>query len=103
MARWSGKVGFAIPIETVPGVTEETFVERTYYGDLDRNMRTLQGNGVNDDINISNEISIVADPYAKENFHYIRYVIFMGTKWKVNSITVRYPRLVMSLGGVYNA
>ena len=67
------------------------------------NLRSLENSGdVNDNINISNRISIVADPYAIQNFHTMRYATFMGTKWKVKSVNVNYPRLILSLGGVWN-
>lgn len=103
MAKWFGKIGYAETVETVPGVWKEQITEREYYGDLIRNGRRLQSaNQVNDNIEISNEISIVADPYANENFHSMRYVEFMGTKWKITSVDVQYPRLTLSLGGVYN-
>lgn len=103
MAKWHGKVGFIVMDEIRPGVHKETPVEREYYGDLNRNSRRLQtSDGLNDNVTISNEISIVADPYAKENFHAIRYAEFMGTKWKVSNIEVQFPRLIMTLGGLYN-
>lgn len=103
MARWAGKVGFETSVETEPGIWEEQINERKYYGDLNRNARRLESSGsINDNVNISNEISFLADPYAKENFHAIRYVEFMGTKWKVSNIDVQFPRLILSLGGIYN-
>ena len=103
MAKFYGKIGYASTVETKPGVYEEQIVERSYYGDLIRNTRRLQSaDQVNDDINISNEISIVADPYATNNFHTMRYAIFMGTKWKISNVEVSYPRLILTLGGVYN-
>lgn len=103
MAKFYGKIGYANTVETKPGVYEEQIVERSYYGDLIRNTRRLQSaDQVNDDINISNEISIVADPYATNNFHTMRYAVFMGTKWKVSNVEVSYPRLILTLGGVYN-
>ena len=103
MAKFYGKIGYANTVETKPGVYEEQIVERSYYGDLIRNTRRLQSvDQVNDDINISNEISIVADPYATNNFHTMRYAIFMGTKWKISNVEVSYPRLILTLGGVYN-
>ena len=104
MAKYCGKIGFATTVESVPGNWTEQITERTYYGDLIRNSRKLQSSGnKNDNIVISNEISIVADPFVKENFHAIRYADYMGTKWKVSSVDVQYPRLVLSLGEVYNA
>lgn len=103
MAKFCGVVGFGISGETVPGVWTDTIVEHTYYGDLIRNSRRLVESGnVNDNITIDNRISIIADPYACENFHAIRYVSFMGTLWKVVSVEVEYPRLLLTLGGEYN-
>lgn len=103
MAKWFGKIGFAEVVETKPSVWEEKITERQYYGDLIRNTRRLQSSDkVNDDVNIANEISIVADPYANENIHAMRYAEFMGTKWKINTVEVSYPRLILELGGVYN-
>lgn len=103
MAKFYGKIGYANTVETKPGVYEEQIVERSYYGDLIRNTRRLQSaDQVNDNINISNEISIVADPYVTNNFHTMRYAVFMGTKWKISNVEVSYPRLILTLGGVYN-
>ena len=103
MAKFYGKIGYANTVEAKPGVYEEQIVERSYCGDLIRNTRRLQSaDQVNDDINISNEISIVADPYATNNFHTMRYAVFMGTKWKISNVEVSYPRLILTLGGVYN-
>lgn len=103
MARFYGTVGFAVEAEGKRGVHIEEIVEHEYYGDLMRDTRNLQtASKLNDDITISNQISIVADPFAVENFHAIRYVKYMGTAWKVSSVEVQYPRLILSVGGVYN-
>lgn len=103
MAKFYGKIGFADTVEPSPGVWTEKIVERNYFGDIIRNTRRLQSSDqLNDDINISNEISIVADPYANQNFHSMRYVKFMGAKWKITNVEVRYPRLILTVGGVYN-
>lgn len=104
MAKFAGKIGFAIIKETKPGVWTERMVEHRYYGDLTRNSRRLQSSGyLNDNVTISNQISIVADPFAKENFHAMRYVELYGAKWKITSVEVQYPRLILELGDVYNA
>ena len=105
MAKWFGKIGFNVGTqETGPSGYTEDIQERQYYGDVIRNSRRLQTTDkVNDDLEISNELSIVADPYAMENFHMMRYAEFMGAKWKIESVEVQYPRLVLTLGGVYNA
>lgn len=103
MPKWYGKIGYGVTEETSPGVWTEEIVERQYYGDIIRNLRRLEtSDQVNDNVSVSNEISIVSDPYAFENFHSIRWVEFMGSKWKVTSVEVQYPRLLLSLGSVYN-
>ena len=103
MAKWFGKIGYVVTEETEPGVWEETVTEREYFGDITRNFRRLEnGTSVNDNITVANEISIVADPYAVQNFHSMRYITFMGTKWKISTVEVVYPRLRLTLGGVYN-
>lgn len=102
MAKFYGTVGFVKTVESAPGVWTEQIVERKYYGNVISRTRSLQSNGVNDNINISDEISIVADPFANENYFAIRFVEYMGAKWKVQSISVQFPRLNLSLGGMYN-
>lgn len=103
MAKFYGKVGYGISKETAPGVWVDEIVERPYYGELVRNTRKMQmSDKVIDDINIANEISILADPFARDNFQYMRYVEFIGVKWKVTTIDVQFPRLILSIGGLYN-
>ena len=103
MAKFYGAIGYAKTVETMPGVWTEQITERDYYGDVIRNSRRLQSSDkVNDDINISNQISIVADPYAINNFHSMRYAEFMGAKWKISDVEVQHPRLLLTLGGLYN-
>ena len=103
MAKFYGEIGYVESTETEPGIWVENIVKRNYYGDLIRNTRSLVSSGnVNDNINISNEISILADPYANEHFHSMRYVEFMGAKWKITNVEVKYPRLILTIGGLYN-
>lgn len=103
MAKWYGVIGYADNAEVEPGVWEDGITERPYYGDVIRNNRKLQNSGgINDDINISNQISILADPYANQNIYKMRYVEFNGTMWKITDVDVQYPRLVLSIGGVWN-
>lgn len=103
MAKFYGPIGYAQQVETKPGVWEEQIVEKFYRGDMLRNTRRLQSTDkVNDDINVGNEISIVADPFANGNFHSMRYVGFLGARWKVTNVEVQYPRLILTLGGLYN-
>ena len=103
MAKFYGTIGYAKTVETMPGVWTEQITERDYYGDVIRNSRRLQSSDkVNDDISISNQISIVADPYAINNFHSMRYAEFMGAKWKISDVEGQYPRLLLTLGGLYS-
>jgi len=103
MAKWYGIVGYGADVEVRPAVWKTVITEKKYSGDLIQNNRLLQtSDKVNDDINISNKISIIADPFAYENASSIRFVEFMGAMWKVNTIDVQYPRLILSVGGVYN-
>jgi len=104
MAKYYGLIGYETTEETAPGVYEETIRERSYYGDVVTNFRGLQtlSTQLNDDVTINNQISIVADPFAYENFHAIRYATFMGSKWKISGIEVQYPRLILTLRGLYN-
>lgn len=104
MAKYYGTVGYIEFNTERPGISEEVFVEKKYFGDILQNNRRLQSSNesINDDIVVSNRISIISDPYASKNFHNIRWVTFMGTKWKVTSVEVSFPRLILSLGGVYN-
>ena len=101
--KFCGKVGYAITEETSPGVWEPTIVERKYYGDVVKNRSSWQqGESINDDINLTPDISIIADGFAYQNFSYIRYVEFMGAKWKVTSVSPERPRITLTLGGLYN-
>ena len=103
MGKWFGKIGYAENKRVKPGVYEESIIEKEYYGDVGRNARRLESSGnVNDNINIANEISIVADPYARDNIYAMRYIEFMGAKWKITNVEVQYPRLILTVGGVYN-
>ena len=104
MSKFYGKVGYAQTVETIPGVWEEQITDRLYSGELRRNSSrwSNSSDSTNDDLNISNTIRIVADPFAYQNFHSIKYVEFMGVKWKVTNVEVDHPGLILTLGGVYN-
>lgn len=103
MGKYSGKVGFVITEETSPGIWKETNTERNYYGDIIRNSRRWSSTeNLNDNLTINVQISIVADRFAYENIGAIRYIWYLGVKWKVDSVDIQYPRLSLSLGGEYN-
>lgn len=103
MAKFYGAVGYVVDTKSGLDIHSNKPVERMYRGDLESNNRRLEkGEGVNDDVTISNKIRITADPYAYSHIHELRYVKWMGVAWKVTNVDVQYPRLVLTLGGVYN-
>ncbi len=103
MARYNGMVGYAQEVEIRPGVWKNIITERPYFGDVNRNIsRSQNSDKLNEDITIANEISIVADPFAYDNFYAIKYAVLMGTRWDVTSVEVQRPRLILQLGGKYN-
>lgn len=105
MPKFCGTIGFSTSVEEPEGsgIYKNKFVTKKYLGDILKNTKRAEtGEGVNDNVVLSNQISIISDPYARENFSMIAYVTFMGTRWKVTSVEVRYPRLILTLGGVYN-
>lgn len=103
MAKFFGELGYGDSVETAPGVWEDSIVEYPYYGDVIRNSRRLSDTQVvNDDITVGNSISIMADEYANEHFHRIRYAKWENVLWVVTTVEVRRPRLILELGGVYN-
>lgn len=104
MAKFYGVIGYATTEETKPDVWVETITERPYYGDIIRESRRVENSqdSVNDGVSLNNEVSIVADLYAQENINEMRYVKIRGTAWKITSVEVQYPRLNISIGGIYN-
>lgn len=104
MARFYGKIGFADPVDSTGlGDYVDEITERPYFGDITRMSSSLTENGnLNKDIRSGNLISVIADPYVEEHFHEIRYVIWSGTRWTPQDVTVQRPRLIIRLGGVYN-
>jgi hypothetical protein len=105
MARFYGEVGYGDTVESPAGsgVWIDDITEVSYFGDVIRNTRKLDnGEKLNDDISVSNSISIVADDRAINHFFKIKYVRWAGVLWTVTNVEVKSPRLVLSLGKVYN-
>lgn len=103
--RFYGEVGYGDSTENPSnsGVWVDTITEVPYYGDIIRDTRKLEpGESINDNITVNNSISIVADDYAIEHFYKIKYVRWSGVLWSVTNVEVKSPRLIMSLGSVYN-
>lgn len=103
MAKYFGTIGFVETEETTPGVWEPKVTKRKYYGNVvDQSRRRDTPSNINDDLTINVQISIVADPYALNHFYSMEFIEFSGSYWKVVNITPQYPRLILTLGGVYN-
>ena len=102
--KYSGNIGYVETVETSPGVWNEVVTERHYKGDVLKNSRRWEANtnSTIGDINITNTISIISDSYAASHFQFMKYVEWMGTKWKITNVDVNYPRYTLSLGGIYN-
>ncbi len=103
MDRFCGIIGYAITEETSKGVWKTNIVEKAVFGDIIKNSKRYENsNNVNSDINISNQFSVMVDPYAMENIHLMKYLEYLGAKWKITSVEVQYPRILLTVGGVYN-
>jgi hypothetical protein len=103
MAKFHGIIGYIVQVETAPGVWTDQTTERTYRGDILSNVnRWKDGENLNPNVTIDNKLSILSDPYAYKNLSQIRYVNWMGTNWTVTKIEVQRPRLILTVGGVYN-
>ena len=104
MAKFFGQIGYAIPTKTRPGVFEDQIEERDYFGDVIRNNSrwSASPDSTNDDITLNSQFSIVADPFAQYNFSSMKYVKYLDSYWKVTSVEPQFPRIVVSVGGVYN-
>lgn len=106
MARFHGVVGYAEAKENPSGsgIWVDEITEFPYSGNIIRNTRNLEGGDdrLNENIRVANSISILADQYAVEHFFAIKYVGWAGTLWTVTQVEVKRPRLVLTLGSVYN-
>lgn len=104
-SRWSGRIGFVYTEETPEGSGKwkQRIEIKPFHGDVNRSIRRWQtAEKVNDDISLNNEISVTMTPYLEKNFYAVRFISFMGTWWKVNTVTMDYPRFTLEIGGVYN-
>ena len=106
MAKFYGTIGYAETYEGIgdeEGIRKDRNIERPYYGDATRNTRRWEnGSDIHDNLQINNQISIVADAYAWEHFFAMKYIRWMGTLWKVTNVEVQRPRLLITIGDVWN-
>lgn len=99
--NWYGEIAFNNQVETEPGIYENKPVKRYYYGDLTRDSKRDQLQGINPDIVLVNQLTIVADPYLQNSFHDILYVTLNKTKWRVSSVEETYPTITLHFGQLY--
>ena len=103
MARFYGVIGFADTTETAPGVWMPNITKRNYSGDVLKNTKKWQsGESLNDNLTVNNIFSIMADSYAYEHLFAMRFIEWMGASWKITNVEVQRPRLILTIGGVYN-
>ena len=103
LAKFYGAIGYALLEESSPGVWIDTIVEKNYRGDIILDQRRFQSSeNLNDNINIDNSISILADAYAYENLGFMKYIVWNNVAWKIQSFSINRPRIVLQIGGVYN-
>jgi hypothetical protein len=102
--RFFGIVGYGKTGEAAEGVWVDNITERSYYGDVVKDTRRIAttGTDVNSDVTTGNSIEIIADPYALEHFHAIKYVEWSGALWSVTETEAKRPRIILRLGGVYD-
>ena len=103
MAKFSGVIGYALPVESTPGVWIDSIIEKNYRGDILTDQRQLQTTEqLNDDIRVENSISIIANAYAYDNIGIMKYVVWRNTAWRIQSFNIDRPRIIIKIGGIYN-
>lgn len=103
MAKFHGRVGYIQTKETSPGVYTPVVTERDCVGDILRNnQRWEKSENLNDNFTISNRFSILTDEYINQNIKNLKYIQWMGTKWTITSFEIERPRIILTVGGVYN-
>lgn len=103
MAKFKGAIGYAFQEETAPGVWEDKVIEKEYRGDVVLNQqRWQQSEQLNDNLNVDNSISIIADEFAYLKCGFMKYVVWHGAKWRIQSLSINRPRIVLQIGGLYN-
>ena len=104
MAKFSGLIGYVLQqVETAPGVWTDQLIEKNYRGDVVLDQRRWQSSDkLNDDLNLDNSISIIADKYANQNIGHMKYIVWDGVAWNIQSLSINRPRIIIQIGGVYN-
>lgn len=104
MAKWFGKIGYAVSVQTAPSVWKPQIKEYSYYGDIIRNTssRHEATDSTNDELKFDAQISIVADQFAYQHFASMKWIELYGVKWKIAKVEPKHPRLILTVGGQFN-
>ena len=100
--KWCGKIGFLVT-ENSNGIWSEHVIEKPFTGEIIKNsIQVESSNSVNDNLNLNNQISVIANKFVYDNFQYMKYDEVFGAMWKIKSAELQYPRLLLSIGGIWN-
>lgn len=106
--RFAGLVGYIETEETSPGIHLPVETTRKMRGDVlsaktqnSQDGRTTE-TSLYKDIRLSHRFSLVGDAYSFKNYMYLKWIIVEGHKWEVSSVEIQSPRLLISIGGLYN-
>lgn len=102
MTRYSGLVGYGQQVEVEPGVWDTEDKEVMMKGDLLRQNANIQDSGINDKVSLNHRVSLIGDAYAFDNYYNMKWVTVNGFKWAVSAIELQRPRLIVTLGGIWN-
>lgn len=103
MAKYAGLVGYVSLVESPPGVWNQVSNPKRMRGDIIRQSSSNQnGDKVNSDITLNHRVSLIGDAYSLGNYSDIKWIEIDGKKWEVNSIEIQRPRIIVTLGGVWN-
>ena len=104
MAKWYGKIGYASHVQTAPSVWKKQETVHEYFGDVVRKSSGWSNSpdSTNDDLTVDVQISIVADQFANQHFSSMKWVELYDAKWKITKIEPRHPRLILTVGGLFN-
>ena len=104
--KFSGEIGFVDSVMGTgerAGIWEDVPVERHYYGDILQNYRRWdKGEDILDDLTFSNKFSVLADNYIMKNQFKMKYIIWNGARLKITNVELQWPRILISVGGLYN-
>ena len=108
--RYCAKLGYRDTVEKLDdngnptSIWVDVITERTYKADVISNSyRNQQAESINDNYVINVKVSMIAcDAFTISHLNSIIYCEWLGKKWKVTSVDIQRPRLIVTIGGEYN-